>query len=632
MSFLSSLQHLIKQNRRQPVFIFSAILLLLAGLFILWTQPFIQERLFERLCHEIIRDELCDDRLSLHYCLANPGEYDLYSEDSHLPVFDQDKYEHSQDYASHTLRQLHRIHQPALNSKQQETYQLLENALYQDIALGDYLYYDDYLSPASGLHSELLILLSEYRFRTKEDIEDYLDLLSEVPDYLNSLLTYESIRIQRGMYRGDASTREVISQCDLMMNPCELDNKSHFLLVTFANRLQALLQQGIITNEELTSYLYENDRLVTTVLAPAYEHLGDQLMLSMYSFPQSIGLCTYPEGKDYYSLLFYLSTGCSLSVSEVKTLLADQFTRDCSALSSLLADYPPELINQYAVLPYPHQQNNWNTSLMLNDLQEKMLTSYPAAPQVEYELKAIDPSMETYLAPAFYLIPPLDDYTHNVIYLNSSNFLLRTDELGTPVTDISSLDLLLSLFTTIAHEGFPGHLYQNVAHFATLPKNPQYSDILRNLFHYSGYTEGYATYAEMLSYSYATDYFTQDMNPQRAQVVSAVIEMYGLDQRMRLCLLSLCDIAIHYDGASYEEILAMLKAYGINDDSAARAIYDYILNAPCNYPTYYVGYLEILRLKEAAKTSWGTDYSELRFHDFLIRKGPADFSTLQNLL
>ena len=52
----------------------------------------------------------------------------------------------------------------------------------------------------------------------------------------------------------------------------------------------------------------------------------------------------------------------------------------------------------------------------------------------------------------------------------------------------------IRLFTTLAHEGYPGHLYQTTYYANTNP------DPLRNLLNFSGYVEGWATYAEMCSY------------------------------------------------------------------------------------------------------------------------------------
>src|SRR5699024_8380814 len=96
-------------------------------------------------------------------------------------------------------------------------------------------------------------------------------------------------------------------------------------------------------------------------------------------------------------------------------------------------------------------------------------------------------SMEDYLSPAFYLTPPLDTGSPNVIYINRSG---RNPN--------------LELFTTLAHEGFPGHLYQTVYFASCRP-----SDI-RYLINCSGYVEGWATYIESYAFQYATAYLDDE--------------------------------------------------------------------------------------------------------------------------
>ena len=100
------------------------------------------------------------------------------------------------------------------------------------------------------------------------------------------------------------------------------------------------------------------------------------------------------------------------------------------------------------------------------------------------------------------------------------------------------------------------------------------------------------------------------------------------NRSLQLCLYSLMDIMIHYDNASLEQIAEMLRKFGIQDAETAESIYNYIVQAPCNYPKYYLGYLEILALREKAQELWGTDYTDYRFHLFFLDSGPSDFLSL----
>ena len=210
--------------------------------------------------------------------------------------------------------------------------------------------------------------------------------------------------------------------------------------------------------------------------------------------------------------------------------------------------------------------------------------------------------MEAYSSPAYYLTPPIDDLWHNTIYLNEPNI---TDD--------------LTLYTTLAHEGYPGHLYQTVYSQSFL--NQQNASIIRSLLHYGGFVEGWAVYVENLSYGYAAQL-------TKNEEAAAYIEACRLNRNLHLCLYSYMDIAIHYDGATPEQIGRFLENLGLGQHTNAEAIYEYLVEEPCNYLKYYLGYLEFLSLKQQAKELWGADYSDYRFHKFVLETGPSDFRSL----
>ena len=270
---------------------------------------------------------------------------------------------------------------------------------------------------------------------------------------------------------------------------------------------------------------------------------------------------------------------------------------------------------------------------ILNSLKAAMQQDYPPIPAdtgasaIDCTVKYVDDSLEAYTAPAFYMTPPIDNVLNNTIYINA----LDTSD-------------ALSLFTTLAHEGYPGHLYQTV--YSQRFRNQSGTTPLRSVLYYGGYIEGWAVYAEMSSYDYAIDLVSKS-HPDAAGYYRAC----RLDRQIQLCLYSLLDIAIHYDGASYEDVRKIFASFGSLDDSTIAAIYAYIAEEPCNYPKYYLGYLEILELKKQAAVVWynarqtdGTCHTAIDgsvmnnheflyyFHSFLLENGPADFGTLSELL
>ena len=153
-------------------------------------------------------------------------------------------------------------------------------------------------------------------------------------------------------------------------------------------------------------------------------------------------------------------------------------------------------------------------------------------------------------------------------------------------------------------------------------------DPVRKLIWYGGYLEGWALYVEFISYDYAADLLEQCGQSDAAQ--AALLEKHT--RSLQLCMYTLLDLLIHGEGAGYDQTATFLGKFGIDSPEACRTIYTYIAEEPCNYPKYYVGYLEILKLRETARSHWGDRYSDLRFHTFYLENGCCDFSLLEELL
>lgn len=156
-------------------------------------------------------------------------------------------------------------------------------------------------------------------------------------------------------------------------------------------------------------------------------------------------------------------------------------------------------------------------------------------------------------------------------------------------------------FPTVAHEGYPGHLYQNVAALSGD------SSPLRYLLGPAGYDEGWATYAELYCYQYAG-------------FSDALVSFLRSNQAATLCLYSLADIYIHYDGFTPDELAAVLENYGFTR-AMSDLIYKTMLAEPGAYLPYACGYLEFESLKKQAETLWASEYSDYRFHEFLMKLG-----------
>ena len=594
------------------------------------------EKLYTAFTSRLFREEMLASTLNMHYTLAHPENFGICDYKVQLPCYSKQEELYSQVAAENALASLKGIRVSRLSEKDAYSYTLLKRYLENSLQKSSFSYYGEPLSPSSGMQSQLPILLAEYTFRSRQDVEDYLKLLEQTEGYFDSLLCYEQEKAGAGLLMSSVSLKKVISQCDTVVTEEALAEGSHFLQTTFRERLQILCNAGEITEKEARSYLAQNDRLLKTVVRPAYEALGDGLLVLEDSSITPHGLAATPQGAEYYQSLLCSETGSYRSIPETKALLLQAFEVEYEAIQSLLAANPslqnfPD--NTAPAFPLDRADD------MLRDLQQRMRADFPALPAASGEsslsggsgfsgnavlpggsaptgesipsvtVKAVSPSLEKYCAPAFYLTAPADDTDSNVIYINEKN---------SPVG--------LELYTTLAHEGYPGHLYQTVYSNRTFLQESE--NPVRNILWYGGYLEGWALYVEFESYDYASVLLEE--SGYSADAIDSQIEKHN--RSLQLCLYSLLDIMIHYENAPYSKVEEILTNFGISNPDSIHAVYTYIAEEPCNYLKYYLGYLEILSLQEQAKTAWGSRYTDYAFHKFYLDCGPSDFLSLEEQL
>ena len=581
---------------------------------------------FESFTENFFLRELQSDPILYHYNVDNSSAYGIDESQLTMPVYQAGGAANDVYALSKLSEQLDKIGDRHLSDRNRYLYGLLSSYIDNLTLTAAYPYFAEPLSPSSGAVSELPLLLAEYRFDTVEDVELYLSILEQIPGYLNGLIVYEQEKADAGLFMSDSAADKVIRQCSTLMNIEELENNTHFLEDTFADRLQILVDQGLLSKKQALAYRYDNNRLLTTVVAPAYDHLADELTLLKGSGRDSCGLAHYAGGREYYRALLKLRTGSGRDIADIKRLLYDDLAANYDELRRLIqkdSSLREKLSSEEDCLP------DMSPAEILNYLQEAIRQDYPSIPAgadaapVNCTIKYVDDSLEPYSAPAFYMLPPIDNVLNNTIYINAPD---TSDD--------------LTLFTTLAHEGYPGHLYQTVycQRYQDLSGMPPF----RSVLYYGGYVEGWAMYAELSSYDYAVRLAAEEY-PE----AESYYHIYRLNRQIHMCLYSLLDIAVHYDGASLQEVREILNLFGSANADTAAAIYSNIVEEPCNYPKYYLGYLEIMELKKQAAEVWcdgsptpaaddddiynDSDFLNF-FHRFLLENGPADFRTLSEVL
>lgn len=572
--------HLILKHRKKIFLILPCCLLVILISFLsgnaFWSSLHAEssDRQFRTFTRSLFQTEVSANTISLHYTLRSPSDYGIadipatYGSLSSDPVA-------AKASVRNVLSSLQEFDPDTLSSENALTFKILDTYLKNTSTGTDYLLYQEPLGPVSGIHTQLPVLLSEYSFYDTQDVETYLALLKETPSYFDSVIRFEQKKAASGLFMPDYQADSVLDTCQSFIDM----GKENYLVSTFNERIASL---DLLPENKKDSFQKENMKLVTEEIYPAYQNLITAIKSLKGKGMNEQGLSHFPYGKKYYEYLVRQTTGCNESISRLRLMTRAQILEDLSAMQKVL--FPADAaLTQASVLEQTSPDS------MLDDLRSKITDTFPEIPDVDFQVKYVPESMQDYLSPAFYMIPAIDNLTENVIYINNGQTASG-----------------LNLYTTLAHEGYPGHLYQTVYFSASEP------DPIRSILDFGGYVEGWATYAEMMSYYLAPLPKTEASLLQKNS--SVILGLYAL-----------ADMGIHYDGWSVTDTVRFFSDYGINDPNAVQSVYKLIIGSPANYLKYYIGYLKFYELKKEMADAMGNQFSQKEFHRAVLDVGPAPF-------
>ncbi len=545
---------------------------------------------FDDFTRKLFAEAVSTDALTLHFELKDPDAYDIDLNEVNLGRIDlQNPIEtFVSNISTSALQQtLHDFDYDSLTEKQQQTYDILDEFLdtEQTYDNKELFYYPEYLSSTSGTQSMMPVLMSEYTFYDRGDIDDYMTLLKDFPDYFDNILAYEQAKADAGLFMSDESMDEVVDACQTFIK----DPDNNLLIEVFPEKLDTV---SGLSDEDKASYIDQNNKAVKDYVIPAYQSLIDGMTALKGSGSNENGLYYFDHGKEYYEYLVKNKTGSDKTPDELIEWLDDTLQNSMVQMAFLLTadDSLSDKLDEEIDIAESDPKT------ILETLQESLKTDFPEAVSDTFTLKYVPESLEDSLNPAFYMIPPVDVKDSNVIYLNNSQ-----------ITDN------LSLFTTLAHEGYPGHLYQQAAFTATDP------DPLRQAMNFLGYVEGWATYVENASYEWTG-------------LDDSLARCLQLNQDVTLALYGRIDLGIHYEGWTEDDVAEFLSDYGLGDAETVHAVFRAIVSDPASYLPYCIGYMEFKELRDNTEEIMGDDFNLKEFHQCILNIGPCSFDILEKYI
>lgn len=539
------------------------------------------QKAFDEYLDAEYKDSLSQSLVSTHFELMNPEAFGITE---YASIWGDVNYgeDISEEEAMNkeAIKTLKEFKYSSLTYEQQLTYDTLMAYLENSTDLTKYYYYGEVFSPSSGAQFELPLILSEYALYDEDDIKDYLTVLESCDEYMNSLIEYEKWRGAKGYAMTDKAIDDVIGQCEDILAAAEP------AFVTVIS--ESIDKCSFIDDTAKANYKATIKQLAIDNFMPAYNNLKTELATLKGLRSVEGGLCNYEDGDKYYTALLRQYVGSPKNPRELITAI-DEALYEHILRISLIYSKDNEL---YTKLEGPLNYVETEPDKILSHLTDKLKKNFPTPATTDYDLKYVAKSMESSSNPAFYLIPPYDNSDRNIIYVN-------------PSEEYKDMDLL----PLLAHEGFPGHLYQHT-YFLSLNPHP-----IRTLLSFNGYSEGWAKYVEHYSYEWSG-------------LDSSVADMLAVNDQFGFAIHSRVDLGVNYEGWDVEDIEKFLANY-VGDTSIAEELYEISINDPGIYLQYYVGELELNELYEEAQDLLDDDFNEKDFHEFFLSVGPTYFELIQ---
>lgn len=551
-----------------------------------------EQQEFEQYLDDYFKDVVTDDTLTYNYTIKDGADYGLEEPEGTLgdPGMTAEEIGQDKEEFEGWVKKLDAIDRSCLTEDQKLTYDVLDEYFEVSAGIFDNVYLYEPFSPMRGLQANIATNFTDYRFDDKGDVERYIELLGQIPDYFAEYLDFEQEKSEKGYFMSDAVCDKVISQCKDFV----ADKENHFMVTTFNDNIDAL---DFLTDEEKAEYKEANKQAVENSLLPAFENVAAVLSGLKGTGTNDGGICNYDGGKEYYEYLLKNFAGTAKSPEEVIDML------DTELQKLMVSLYQYYLGNQAA---YEYFASNYDSmfaetdqmtaSEMVDKMMETASEHYPDAGTINYKAEALDKNLETIMDDvlAYYMAPAIDDPDNNLIRVNG----LHTD----------------GMWTTLAHEGYPGHMLQNAYYMSTDPEP------VRTLMNFLGYKEGWAMYA-----CYDSLYYYEYEEPEYGDTIAA---LYQLNDEMSYLMMGRVDLGINYEGWTLQDTADYLTKNGM-DGSAAQELYTTMVGDPAVYQSYSTGYYEMKELRDYAEEKMGDDFDLKTFNTIILETGPCQFDILK---
>ena len=556
---------------------------------------------FEQFLTDIFSEMVTSSYMNMHYLVTDYKSLGLEKPEPALGSFSYSLNTEQLEYYDGVLEDLHTFDYSKLSNRQQYDYDSLEYFCYS--AMGEICFYryDFILNERHNEIDDLISYFTDYTFYDEESVDDYVTMVKDIDRFMDEILVYVDDMAKAGYPMADEWIDYTQKICDDFRNKVE-DN---VMIVSFDRSIDAL---DFLSDQKKEEVKKENREVVLNEVLPAYKKVRDSL--EKYRKKAKLeDYALYKFDKDYADFLYMKTSSSNKTVDEMFEELGD-------ALSLIEAEF----------LSCYYDKDAWQAALdavsgkvtalnlvgrdALEFLKNHTDGYLPEIGEVEYTVEELDPDVAPDTVLAYYWPNPVDNYNQNIIRTNPNN--LRSG---------------VNSFSTLAHEGIPGHMFQNVFHSKTK------HNYLRRYIEFLGYAEGWAVYSSYLAFQMAKnpgeEYTEEGSSSIDYDYVPSVLFYETNDYFLEY---SLIDIMTNYYGYSVDQIYNYFDENSIfvKEKNEVEMLRNFMLEMACSYTPYGIGYSEIVNIRENVIKKLNSSFDLVDFNEALLINGPMPYNILES--
>jgi uncharacterized protein (DUF885 family) len=428
---------------------------------------------------------------------------------------------------------------------------------------------------------------------TATDAQNWLDRISTFDTKFAQLEAHLQRQQTAGIVEPALSMQVAINQIDAILATPPID-----LAMNQAYRDKVATVPGLSTTQRARF----RDLALASMLrdvVPAYQRLRSTLANLIGSAPGTIGVAQYPRGDEYYTYMLQHRTTSSLTAAEIHQLGLDELVRIHAEMRVIFDQlgYPQ---NETLEELYVRVDTDAGTVLAADSFatfenlvafaESNLPQAFDIFPQADVVVLP-DPSG------GFYIGPSLDGTRPGAFYAGT--------DFDQPYTTMPTLTF---------HEALPGHHMQiAIGAEANVP-------LFRKVVRSTGFTEGWALYAERLAFELG--WYDNDVYGNLGRLQFEALRAARL----------VIDTGIHDLGWTFDEAVQFNQdnvGSSLQTSQSAVARYSVI---PAQATAYMVGMLQILSERQRAMDALGANFSLIGFHRALLTNGAVPLTLLPTVV